>query len=232
MTIQDRCNELLTKIESRTKLRLADKEAEALRRRAEELRLSRVEIANQLARLAVLRRRGVDMMKPPSPLAAVALLQVTRNALSGSPVEVSKVLGQLKRVIETFRKGVEAAAEKTIERVNRDLPSIDEGFLKQVEMIPEYVQQVANIRVKRDNLLKGLDVKMMTPSQLDEFLDSREALRSLTDQLLPAEFPNEVLDFFKAARHGGAPLDKFTNTVREWLSKRDQLKNVRVIVKS
>jgi hypothetical protein len=53
-------------------------------------------------------------------------------------------------------------------------------------------------------------------------------VKTLADRLNPDEFPKEVREFFSAMRRGGAPLEKFTETVRQWLSDRDQLKNVRI----
>ena len=40
----------------------------------------------------------------------------------------------------------------------------------------------------------------------------------------------EVLEFFRAGRQGGAPLEKLTASVRQWLADRDLLKSVRVTV--
>jgi hypothetical protein len=70
----------------------------------------------------------------------------------------------------------------------------------------------------------------MSADALKEFLNRREALKKLADDLKPDEFPEDVLAFFRAGRHGGAPLDKLTVPVKQWLADRDLLKNVRVIV--
>ena len=125
-------------------------------------------------------------------------------------------------------KEVSTSKSKALELVNRDLPAIEESFLRQVEQIPGYVEQVANIRQRRDALLRNLDLQSMNAPSLAEFLDKRDQLRDLADQLKPDEFPKEVLEFFRATRQGGAPLEKFTSAVREWLEQRGQLKNVRV----
>jgi hypothetical protein len=232
MTILNRCKDLIARIEARNELKRAHKDAEALRLRTEDLRSTKAEIVGQLEKLAVLRRKGVNTVRPPSPVASLGLLRELINMPRTNPTEISKSYAQAKRTIEAFRRGVESAGEKAIDAVNRDLPSIDESFLKQVEMIPGYSRQVGSIREQRDRLLGGKDIHQMAAAELDEFLNRRESLRALVDQLLPTEFPKEVLDFFKAARHEGAPLDKFTESVRAWLEKRNQLKNVRVIVKS
>jgi hypothetical protein len=231
MTLLQRCQNLRSQIEIRNELKRAHKDAEALRERTDELRSTKAEIVGQLEKLAVLRRKGANATRPPSPKAAIGLVREFIPALETKPTEIGKSYGQLKRALETFRKGVQSAAEKSIDTINKDLPSIDESFLKQVEMIPAYVKQVASIRDQRDRLLKGIDIRLMPAADLEQFLDRRDSLRALADQLLPVEFPKEVLEFFKAARHEGAPLDKFTETVRDWLEKRNQLKNVRVFVK-
>jgi hypothetical protein len=72
----------------------------------------------------------------------------------------------------------------------------------------------------------------MTAPELEEFLDRRDALKQLADQLNPEEFPKEVLEFFKAARRGGAPLEKFTSSVQEWLSQQDLLTSVRIVIQN
>jgi hypothetical protein len=230
MTLPERCKNVRAQIERRNNLRVAHKGAEAFRARASELVGVRVEVVSELERIVVLRRKGLTVVKPPALTLTLEVLRECESALQTNPTESGKDYGRLKRSIEKVRKEVASTAEKALEAVNRDLPSIEEGFLKQVELIPAYAGQVARIREQRDRLQRGTNLQSMSAAELEQFLDRRNALRVLADQLNPEEFPKEVLDFFKAARHGGAPLDKFTPTVREWLSQRDQLKNVRVSI--
>jgi len=231
MTLLDRCTNIRSQILKRNELRRAHKDAEAFRERAGELKVVREAVVDALERVAVLRAKGVILIKLPAPTTAVTVLQECQTKLAESPVESGKDYGRLKRSIDKLGKDLLAIAEKAIESVRRDLPSVEEAFLKQVEHIPGYAAQVASIRRQRDALLNGNDPGVSAEA-LEQFLDRREALRKLADDLKPDEFPNEVLEFFKAGRHGGAPLDKLTTTVHRWLSERDLLKNVRVTVVS
>ena len=230
MTLLDRCTNIRAQILKRNDLRRAHKDAEAFRERAGELKSAREVVADALARVIVLRAKGLPVVKLPSPGTALTVLGECEAKLLENPVESGKDYGRLKRSIEKFGKDLLGVAEKAIESVRRDLPTVEEAFLKQVELIPGYAKQVARIRQQRDALRGGSDPRVSAKA-LEDFLDHREALRLLADDLKPSEFPSEVLEFFKAGRQGGgAPLEKLTGDVRQWLSDRDLLKHVRVQV--
>jgi hypothetical protein len=228
MTLLEHCRTVRFQIESRNALRVAHKEAEAFRNRAEELKQARDQIAAELERLIVLRDKGVAVVKPPIPSTARENLSEFSNRLATDTPDTGKDFGRLKRAVDKVAKEVAAAKSKALESVSRDLPAIEESFLRQVEQIPGYVEQVANIRQRRDALLRNLDLQSMNAQSLADFLGKRDQLRDLADHLKPDEFPKEVLEFFRATRQGGAPLEKFTSVVSEWLEQRGQLKNVRV----
>jgi hypothetical protein len=231
MTLLDRCQTLRERIEKRESLRLAQKEADGFHERANALEEVWQTLANAMGRVRVLRLKKVAIAKMPDPSTALAVLHEYQQSLSDGSTEAGKDHGRLKRAIDKVGKDVVAAVEKALETVKRDLPTIEEAFLKQVALIPAYASQVDRIRAERDALLARSDPAKMTPDDLATFLDRRDQLRRLADELTPEEFPKEVLDFFKAARQqGGAPLEKLTETVRLWLEQRDQLKSVRVTV--
>ena len=230
MTLLDRCENLRKRIVQHDSLRLAHKEAEGFRHRSSALEDVRSALASQVGRLHVLREKGVAIAKMPDPESTVAVLQEYRQKLSEGSSDSGRDYARLKRSIDKIEKDVTITVEKALDLVRRDLPTIEEAFLKQVELIPAYTSQVARIRTERDRLLAGTEPSAMTPVELEQFLDRRDELRTLADKLDPSEFPKEVLDFFRAARHGGAPLEKFTEEVRTWLRERDQLKNIRVSV--
>lgn len=229
MNLLERCTNIRAQILKRNDLRRAHTDAEAFRERVGELQIAREAVAAAFARVLVLRAKGVTVLKLPSPATAMTVLGECQAKLSENPVESGRDYGRLKRSIDKLGKDLLGVAEKAIETVRRDLPSVEEAFLKQVEVIPGYATQVANIRQQRDALLNGNDPRT-SAAALEQFLDRRHALRKLADDLKPDEFPGEVLEFFKAGRHGGAPLEKLTPTVRQWLSDRDLLRNVRVTV--
>lgn len=229
MNLLERCTNIRAQILRRNDLRRAHKDAAAFRERASELRTGREAVAASLARVLVLRAKAVPVPKLPSPAIAKTVLEECRLKLSENPVESGRDYGRLKRSIDKLGKDLHGVTEKAIESVRRDLPSVEEAFLRQVEVIPGYETRVASIRQQRDALLNGHDPHTSAEA-LEQFLDRREALRKLADDLNPDEFPSEVLDFFKAGRHGGAPLEKLTATVRQWLADKDLLKSVRVTV--
>src|ERR1700730_6744080 len=232
MTVFERCKNLREQIAQRDGLRRADKEAEAFRARVGELRPVRAQLAADVERLEVLQRKGVAIIKPPLPTGALKVLRDCESGLAAVPAESGREFGRLKRAIDKVGEDLRSAANKALDAVTRDLPTIEESFLKQVELIPARKDQVARIREKRDALFKGkgLDLLSKTADDLEEFLDKRNELRALADELNPDEFPKEVLEFFKAVRQGGAPLDRLTDGVREWLAARGQLKDLRITI--
>lgn len=231
MTLLDRCQTLRQRIEKHDSLRRAHKEAEGFRDRASALKEVRQALGDGMGRVRVLRLKGVAITKMPDPSTALAALQDYRQSLVEGSTEGGRDYGRLKRSLEKVGKEVVAAVEKALESVKRDLPTVEEAFLKQVALIPAYANQVDRIRAERDALFARSEPAQMAPDDLATFLDRRDQLRRLADELNPEEFPKEVLDFFKAARQqGGAPFEKLTETVQLWLEERDQLKNVRVTV--
>jgi hypothetical protein len=231
MSFLDRCKTLRERIEKHESLRRAHKDAEAFRDRATALEEIHRELESTMRRVEVLRVKGFQVMRLPDPTAAVALGDEYARELANGSTEVGKEYGRFKRSVEKVTRDVVAVVAKALEAVKRDLPTIEEAFLKQVELIPAYAEQVARIRRERDVLFARAEPAGMSSDDLATFLDRRDDLRKLADQLSPTEFPKDVLDFFRAARQqDGAPLEKFTETVRVWLHERDQLKNVRVRV--
>ena len=230
MTVLNRCANIGLQIQQRNELRRAHREAEAFRKRTSELKAGREVVDDAIARVVVLRTKDVVVGKPPSPDAVMRVLAECQAKLAENPVESGRDCGRLKRSVDKFGKDLLGIAEKALKSVQQDLPTVEEVFLKQVEVIPGYANRVGRIRQQRDALRNGNDPRLSTET-LEQFLDHREALRRLADDLTPDEFPKEVLEFFKAGRHGGgAPLERLTPSVRQWLSDRDLLKYVRVQV--
>lgn len=232
MTLPERCRNLRAQIDQRNELRRAHHEAKAFRERTSELLGIRTQISSELAKLLVLKKKSVTIGKTPAVTGALGLLEECKRGLEVNPTESGKDFGLLKRSVDKVRKGLETTVGSGLESVNRDLPSIEESFLKLVELIPGYLTRVARIREGRDRLHRGTNLESMSAEELEEFLNRRDALKELADQLNPAEFPKEVLEFFKAARRGGAPLEKFTSSVQEWLSQRGLLTSVRVVIQN
>jgi len=232
MTLPERCRNLRAQIDQRNELRRAHHEAKAFRERTSELLGLRTQVSSDLAKLLVLKKKSVAIGKVPAVTGTLGLFEECKRGLAANPNETGRDFGLLKRSVDKVRKGLESAIESALGSVNRDLPSIEESFLKLVELIPGYLTRVARIREERDRLHRGTNLESMTAQELEEFLDRRDALKQLADQLNPEEFPKEVLEFFKAARRGGAPLEKFTSSVQEWLSQQDLLTSVRIVIQN
>jgi hypothetical protein len=230
MTLPERCRNVRAQIDERNKLRAAHQEANAFLVQVNELRPVRLEIAGELAKLVVFKKRALLVSKPAAPTTAEGILGECKKGLKNNPNEIGKDFGRLKRAMEKVRKDAVNAREKALEAVGRALPNIEESYLKQVEVVPGYQARVDRIRQERDRLQQGTNPGSMTVEQLEHFLDRRDSLRQHAEELKPEEFPKEVLEFFKAARRGGVPLEKFTSSLQEWLSERDQLKNVRITI--
>lgn len=230
MTILDRCTNVRSQIEARNALKLAYKSAEAFRQRATELKEIRADLGDAIARLGVLKARDLRPRVVPSPAKAAATLAKCQEGLAANPNEIGPDFGHLKRALDGLKEKILEGVDNVLEAVKRDLPSVDEAFLKQVELVPGYQNKVLSIRQERQAFLQGTDPSRSAEA-LAQFLDRRTQLRSLADDLKPSEFPPEVLEFFRAGRQGqGAPLEKFTDGVRQWLGQRGLLKNVRVTV--
>jgi hypothetical protein len=228
------CRDLGGQLTEHTGRKRAAKDSEAFRERASELRGVREALATAVAKASVLRlRRIAPSVELRDPGSAVSALQVVRQRLDSEPASINtgREYGQLKRSLDRLAKEASAGVEKTLEAVKRNLPAIDETFLRLVEAIPDYRAKVAEIRTKREEFLQHVDLAALDANALANFLDQREALRQLADSLQPAEFPPAVLEFFRVARQAsGAPLETLTEEVREWLRQRKLLRLVRVSV--
>ena len=229
MNIPERCRHLGLEIERRSQLRREAKDAQVFADRLRDLQSIRSDLVVQIEKAAALRSKGISLGKTGTPTTALLVLSEWETKFVKDAAETIKDYSRLKRSVEKVRKDLTQAIENALDAVDHDLPTIDEGFLRQVEAIPSYVSQVARIRERRDTL-KGKPLHSMSPSELQDFLGRRDELKNLADQLNPKEFPKDVLDFFKAARRGGASLEQFTDSVQKWLADRKQLKNVRIIL--
>ncbi|WP_437931107.1 hypothetical protein WMF37_18395 [Sorangium sp. So ce291] len=241
MTLLERCRTLRGRIERHERLKSADKAAEKFRERSQEVSAACKELSSALAKMAVLRSGeatlGPKEVEPlrrlPDPKKALASLANLREKLDTNPGSFNdgKEYTSFKRAFEKVAGDAAAVVENVIKEIESGIPSVDEVFLKQVERIPSYKARVSEIRAKRDELSRGVDLGAATSAQIEQFLERRATLRALTDKLDPKEFPKAVLEFYKAARQAsGAPLRCLTEEVRTWLEECGQLGHVRLII--
>jgi hypothetical protein len=153
-------------------------------------------------------------------------------ALSTAPLDTGREHGQFRRAVQKVSDDLATGLREGLGSIQRELPSSDETFLRQVELLPQYKATVEEIRRRRQELLGGRSILDRTPSELDAMLFKREQLRELANSLLPEEFPKAVLEFYKwARRKDGAALDLLTPDVRDWLALRKLLQSVRLFIK-
>lgn len=229
-TLLARMTSLRTQVERHAALTKAYKAANGLRERTKELKEEREGLMLTVAKLAVLRGRAGASVGGVDVGTALQTAGDYVEHLQAASADSGKAHNKFRRSVEKVHKELDKVLEKQLAEIEKSIPSIDETYLKQVELIPGYAGQVKAVRAAKQQLLSGVSLSDMEPSELAEFLTRREAVKSLSDSLNPAEFPEEVRDFFGAMRRDAATLDKLTETVREWLADRNLLKILRLQV--
>ena len=232
MTLAERCAATKIAIEKRNAKHAEHANSKGLRERTTTLQGIRGAITTNLALVEVLKQHGIKLNKVPSVATAKSTRAQYLSALATSPLETGKEHGLFRRAVQKLSDDLADALKEVLSSIERELPSSDETFLRQVEFLPQYKATVDEIRRRRHELLGGRKIHDRTPSELDAMLSKREQLRELADTLLPEEFPQAVLEFYKwARRKDGAALDLLTPEVRGWLNARQLLQNVRVFIK-
>jgi hypothetical protein len=225
----ERFRALREKIIKRDTLQRESEEAEKYIERVREIKPLRDRLVEGTERVRVLRSHRIEVGQLRDTGSTLQALRNYQLKVSESPGESGREHGLAKRTLDSLCGSVDEAADASLKRVIGAIPTVEEVFLRQVETNPLYAKQVAEVRAARDALKREAVTAGSSSEELADFLRKREALRTLAERLKPSEFPQEVLDFFKAARQG-APLEKLTDTVKQWLTERDQLRNIRVIV--
>jgi hypothetical protein len=229
MPLLDACRKIRGDIERRDELLRESKKAEVFSERAQELATMRSDLTSTIGRIRVFLDYGIVVEKVRDPGAALERLRNYKEKLVQSPTESGKDHGITKKALDRIKDALDTAAKEALEAVIRKIPTTDETFLKQVELNPLYRRQVEEIRAARIELQRE-HPQDLDAAGLQSFLKKHDALREKASQLNPTEFPKEVLEFFKAARGTGAPLERLTPSVRQWFEDRGQLKNIRVNV--
>ena len=227
MSVLERCKRLREEIVRRDTLLREVKNARVFVERAQEIRDLCATLSGSISQLKILRDHGIPLAPRPATTAAVERLKRYRQQLEANPADSGREHGNTKRALDKVSTDFEAIAKEALNVIQR-LPAVEESFLKQVEANPASRTLVAGIRSAREELRRALN-RAFTADTLPAFLKQRDDLLALVERLKPEDFPKEVLDFFKAAQHG-APLEKFTETVRHWLASRNQLSNVRLYI--
>ncbi|MFL6450919.1 MAG: hypothetical protein ACJ746_25055 [Bryobacteraceae bacterium] len=231
MGLAQRCSAIKLQIECRNTKQAAHANAEGFRERTTAFWQIRTSILADLALVEVLSRHGFKLNKAPSVTTAKSARQTYLAALASKPKESGQEQSQFRRAVQKIANDLRSSVQERLTSIERELPSSDEAFLRQVELLPQYKTTVEEIRRRRQELLGGRSIKERGPDELDSLLSKREQLRELADSLNPSEFPPAVLEFYRwARRKEGAKLEALTPEVREWLSSRNLLQSVRLYV--
>jgi len=231
MSVRERCETVSSAVVGYEALRLSAKDAEVHHHRAKEMRELRESILADLARLDALRQKGVPLAPLPNTEKCIEWLEKCSSAFDAGDPKAGSAFGNAKRTIKTVAKDLRSVVESSVGAIVKALPAVDEAFLRQVETVPAFSRKVADIRRRRDELGKGVNPSSMSATELLRFLDERDSLSKLADELHPEDFPPEVLEFYRAARgRRGATIDKLTDGVKEWLAERGELDSIRIRV--
>lgn len=226
----ERFASLRDEIARRDTLKRDAKEAEKYVERANEVQALRERLTAAAARIRVLRDYQIEIDRFKDVTSTLTSLQNYLTKLIDTPEDTGRDHGTAKRSFDSLTSDVEEKVEASLRAIIKAIPAVEEVFLRQVELNPQYAARVATIRAAYQALNRSVASAGLSAGDLREFLRKRDELRALADGLNPDDFPQEVLDFFKAAKQGGAPLEKFTEAVRQWLEARGQLKSVRLTV--
>jgi hypothetical protein len=227
MTIQDKSRSVLGLLKELECARQEHDLAEALNKRAEELREVQEPFVAAAASLQALREHGiVSESRLPDSSKAVDKLASMRLQLSTEPRDVTKgqAFNSLRRSVEKLASDYgELVAEAWNEHVKEVAPPVEKALLDQYRDSPQHEGAVTEIEdIVRE--LKPFIKKPPPNADTLQLIEQKwEQLRSRLSTL-PISDDSEVQAFLNAAISGdGAALDLLTASVRRWLDENNML---------
>src|SRR2546428_11342129 len=157
MNIIEACKDARQRIDTLNSVRRNHKDSEAFRERANEIAAFRNSLNDLLQKIDAFREKHITLSKLPSFASSQASLDAYRQKLQDELADSGREYGSLKRSLNALAKQLEVVYQKAIDTIKHDIPTINEAYLKQVELIPGYGDQVARIRAARDRILSGVD---------------------------------------------------------------------------
>lgn len=227
MTVLEQCASARAEIEQYAVLRKSETDARALRELHTKVREQCDALQGSVERLTVLRQRQIripERFRPDRLLEGAARLRDEVATSRKRPAEAANFLRSFKKLSEDAVEAVEGALEGYV----RESQTVDAASMRQLEQIPRFAQQVQTLReLQRTTPSRAAQ---LTVQELGVFLEKyarvRESLRDVED------LPTEVKAFLKEVDKGGARLELLTDAVREWLSKKGLIGNVRIVISS
>lgn len=231
-TVLSRCSQLR---EGLGRLKVAnDTEGRALdlEHRRIELEECRAALAIVAAQAEVLLEHGhLSPDQVPDSTKALETCRKVEALLEPDPLGITKgrdfvlLLKQVSKVAESLGAKTQKSWAAVVERHQ----GVDEAFLRKVESFPGQAETVARVRELRDAHAEATAAVPATEDSYKRFEACYAALQEELSKLDPGAFPDDVLRFFRKAHSAqGAPLDLFTDSVRQWLSEQELLDGVYV----
>jgi hypothetical protein len=225
VTIIERCEAVRAEVASFGALRNADSDARVLRELQARISEYCDGLQQSVVRLAVLKDEQVRL---PTRLKVERLRDVVvkmRDEVSQTrrrPGDAANFLRSFKKLVDDAKTAVEDALGAYI----TESQTIDSASLRQLEQLPRYAAQVQVLReLQRTTPSRAAQLE---PADLRHFLKRYATVRSSLREV--DDLPPDVKAFLKEVDRGGARLELMTDVVRDWLTAKGLIKNVRVVI--
>jgi hypothetical protein len=225
VTIIERSERLRAEVASFGSLRNADADARVLRELQARISEHCDGLQHSVVRLAVLKEEQVRL---PTRLKVDRLRDVVvkmRDEVSDTrrrPGDAANFLRSFKKLVEDAKAAVEEALSAYI----TESQTIDSASLRQLEQLPRYAAQVQVLReLQRTTPNRAAQLE---PVDLRQFLKRYASVRSSLREV--DDLPPDVRAFLKEVDRGGARIELMTDVVRDWLTAKGLIKNVRVVI--
>ena len=227
MTILEQCVTARAEIDRYALLRNAETDARALRELFAKLNEHCEALQASVDRIEVLKDLKIRIpgkLRPERLLDAARRLSKDVETSRRRPADAANFLRSFKKVSEDALGVLEGGLEAYI----RESQTVDAASLKQLEGISRFASQVQALRdLQRTTPTRAAQLPVPELRQfLDRYARVREALRDVE------ELPTEVKTFLKEVDKGGARLELLTESVRDWLTTKGLIANVRIVIAS
>jgi len=231
-TVLSRCSELREGLDRLKVAKDSEERARDLEQRRIELEERRATLAVVAAQAEVLLEHGhLSPDQVPDCTKALESCEKVEALLEPDPLGITKGRDYsylLKRVSKVAER-LGATTQKSWAAVVEQHQGVDEAFLKKVETFPGQAETVARVRELRDAYAEATAAVPASEDSYKRFEACYAALQQELSKLDPDAFPDDVLRFFRKAQSAqGAPLDLFTDSVRQWLAEHELLDGVQV----
>lgn len=201
--------------------------AQQTREKTEQLIALRKALADDLSRRSALVAAGFSVPDWPTFDTLLNALSQFDAALESDSSAGAREFGSLAKEMQRVVKNVSATVCKQLDaRKKSVLDAIDPSLVRSYGELDEHsavVQQILAARVK----LESTDWAEQDGDSLAALLDMARSAVASAEQVLEADVPQAVRDFFAAAKAGGATIEQL-DSVRSWLESNGQLDRLRV----